>query len=162
VIVGGLALFAIPATQLQLSLPTAGDQEEGTPARATYDLIDEHFGPGFNGPLIMTSQIVTSDDPLDDVERIEDRIEDVDGVDQVVMATRNRDAATARFQVTPTSASDDPATLDTVDRLRDLSDEIEDDFEFDTAVTGATAIQIDVSDQLGKALLPFGIFVVGL
>ena len=162
VIVGGLALFAIPATQLQLSLPTAGDQEEGTPARATYDLIDEHFGPGFNGPLIMTSQIVTSDDPLDDVERIEDRIEDVDGVDQVVMATPNRDATTALFQIIPTTASDDPATLDTVDRLRDLSDEIEDDFDFDTAVTGATAIQIDVSDQLGKALLPFGIFVVGL
>ena len=143
-------------------LPTAGDQEEGTPARATYDLIDEHFGPGFNGPLIMTSQIVTSDDPLDDVERIEDRIEDVDGVDQVIMATPNRDATTALFQIIPTTASDDPATLDTVDRLRDLSDEIEDDFDFDTAVTGATAIQIDVSDQLGKALLPFGIFVVGL
>src|SRR5690606_3494380 len=75
VIVGGLALFAIPAAQLQLSLPTAGDQEQGTPARATYDLIDEHFGPGYNGPLVMTSQIVTSDDPLGDVEEIEERIE---------------------------------------------------------------------------------------
>src|SRR5699024_12746641 len=103
VIVGGLALFAIPATQLQLSLPTAGDQEEGTPARATYDLIDEHFGPGFNGPLIMTSQIVTSDDPLDDVETIEDRIEHVDGVDQAVMATPNPDATTALFPLMPTS-----------------------------------------------------------
>ncbi|WP_209323983.1 MMPL family transporter [Brevibacterium renqingii] len=162
VIVVGLALFAIPATQLQLSLPTAGDQEQGTPARTTYDLIDEHFGPGYNGPLVMTSQIVTSDDPLGDVEKIEDRIEDVEGVEQVIMATPNRDATTALFQIIPTTASDDPATLDTVDRLRTLSDEIEDDFDFDTAVTGATAIQIDVSDQLGKALLPFGIFVVGL
>ncbi|HHX48364.1 MAG TPA: MMPL family transporter [Brevibacterium sp.] len=162
VIVGGLALFAIPATQLQLSLPTAGDQEQGTPARATYDLIDEHFGPGYNGPLVMTSQIVTSDDPLGDVEEIEKRIEKVDGVEQVIMATPNRDATVGLFQIIPTTASDDPATLDTVDRLRDLSKEIEDDFDFDTAVTGATAIQIDVSDQLGKALLPFGIFVVGL
>ncbi|WP_210603371.1 MMPL family transporter [Brevibacterium oceani] len=162
VIVGGLALFAIPATQLQLSLPTAGDQEQGTPARTTYDLIDKHFGPGFNGPLVMTSQIVTSDDPLDDVDKIEKRIEDVKGVEQVIMATPNRDATTALFQIIPTTASDDPATLDTVDRLRDLSRDIEDDYDFDTAVTGATAIQIDVSDQLGKALLPFGIFVVGL
>ncbi|UVI35652.1 MMPL family transporter [Brevibacterium spongiae] len=162
VIVGGLALFAIPATQLQLSLPTAGDQEQGSPARATYDLIDEHFGPGYNGPLVMTSQIVTSDDPLGDVEDIEKRIEKVDGVEQVIMATPNRDATTALFQIIPTTASDDPATLDTVDRLRELSTEIEDDYDFDTAVTGATAIQIDVSDQLGKALLPFGIFVVGL
>jgi RND superfamily putative drug exporter len=162
VIVVGLALFAIPASKLQLALPSAGDQEEGTPARATYDLIDEHFGPGFNGPLVMTSQIVTSDDPLDDVDKIEKRIEDVKGVDQVIMATPNRDATTALFQIIPTTASDDPATLDTVDRLRDLSKDIEDDYDFDTSVTGATAIQIDVSDQLGKALLPFGIFVVGL
>lgn len=162
VIVGGLALFAIPATQLQLSLPTAGQQEDGSPAKTTYDLIDEHFGPGFNGPLVMTSQIVTSDDPLDDVDQIKDRIEDVDGVDQVVLATPNEDATTALFQIIPTTASDDPATLDTVDRLRALSDEVEDDFGFETAVTGATAIQIDVSDQLGQALLPFGIFVVGL
>ncbi|MGC2939135.1 MULTISPECIES: MMPL family transporter [unclassified Brevibacterium] len=162
VIVGGLALFAIPATQLQLSLPTAGDQDQGTPARTTYDLIDQHFGPGYNGPLVMTSQIVTSDDPLGDVEDIEERIEKVDGVEEVIMATPNRDATVGLFQIIPTTASDDPATLDTVDRLRVLSDEIEDDYDFDTAVTGATAIQIDVSDQLGKALLPFGIFVVGL
>lgn len=161
IIVGGLALFAIPASNLQLSLPTAGSQEEGTPARTTYDLIDEHFGPGFNGPLVMTSEIVTSDDPLDDVEKIENEIEDVEGVDQVILATPNRDATTALFQIIPTTSSEDPATLDTVDRLRDLSADIEDEDGFDTAVTGATAIQIDVSDQLGKALVPFGIFVVG-
>ncbi|WP_193095991.1 MMPL family transporter [Brevibacterium sp. FME17] len=162
IIVGGLALFAIPASNLQLSLPTAGSQEEGAPARTTYDLIDKHFGPGFNGPLVMTSEIVTSDDPLDDVEKIENEIEDVDGVDQVVLATPNRDATTALFQIIPTTSSEDPATLGTVDRLRDLSADIEDEDGFETAVTGATAIQIDVSDQLGKALVPFGIFVVGL
>ncbi|TSI19679.1 MMPL family transporter [Brevibacterium aurantiacum] len=162
IIVGGLALFAIPASNLQLSLPTAGSQEEGTPARTSYDLIDKHFGPGFNGPLVMTSEIVTSDDPLDDVETIEDEIEDVEGVDQVILATPNRDATTALFQIIPTTSSEDPATLDTVDRLRDLSADIEDEDGFETAVTGATAIQIDVSDQLGKALVPFGIFVVGL
>ena len=162
IIVGGLALFAIPATQLQLSLPTAGSQEEGTPARTTYDLVDKHFGPGFNGPLVMTSEIVTSDDPLGDVDEIKDEIEDVKGVDQVILATPNRDATTALFQIIPTTSSEDPATLDTVDRLRTLSAQIEDEDGFDTAVTGATAIQIDVSDQLGKALVPFGIFVVGL
>lgn len=162
IIVGGLALFAIPASNLQLSLPTAGSQEEGTPARTSYDLIDEHFGPGFNGPLVMTSEIVTSDDPLGDVEKIEKEIEDVEGVDQVILATPNRDATTALFQIIPTTSSEDPATLDTVDRLRDLSADIEDEDGFETAVTGATAIQIDVSDQLGKALVPFGIFVVGL
>ncbi len=162
VIVGGLSLFAIPAGQLQLSLPDAGSQEEGTPARTTFDLIDEHFGPGFNGPLIMTSEIVTSDDPLGDVERIEDRIAADPGVSQVVLATPNEDVTTALFQIIPTTSSADPTTLETVERLRAIGDEVEDEYGFHTSVTGATAIQIDVSDRLGEALLPFGIFVVGL
>ncbi|RBP62499.1 RND superfamily putative drug exporter [Brevibacterium sanguinis] len=161
-IVGGLSLFAAPAGQLQLSLPDAGSQEKGTPARTTFDLIDEHFGPGFNGPLIMTSEIVTSDDPLGDVERIEDRIAADPGVSEIVLATPNEDATSALFQIIPTTSSADPHTLETVERLRAIGAEVEDEYGFPTAVTGATAIQIDVSDRLGEALLPFGVFVVGL
>jgi hypothetical protein len=33
-------------------------------ARQAYDLTAEHFGPGANGPLILTGTIVTSTDPL--------------------------------------------------------------------------------------------------
>ncbi|WP_309132686.1 MMPL family transporter [Brevibacterium sp.] len=162
VIAGSLSLFAVPAGQLQLSLPDAGSQEKGTPARTTFDLIDEHFGPGFNGPLIMTSEIVTSDDPLGDVERIEKLIAADPGVSEVVLATPNEDATTALFQIIPTTSSADPATLATVERLRAIGDRVEDEYGFHTSVTGATAIQIDVSDRLGEALIPFGIFVVGL
>ena len=89
VIVGGLALFAIPAAPAPaVPCPPRVTRSRAPRHEATYDLIDEHFGPGYNGPLVMTSQIVTSDDPLGDVEEIEERIETVDGVEQVIMATR--------------------------------------------------------------------------
>ena len=37
-----------------------------------------------------------------------------------------------------------------------------DEYGVDLKVTGFTAVAIDISDRLGAALLPFGIFVVGL
>uniref|UniRef100_UPI001302E2FB MMPL family transporter n=1 Tax=Amycolatopsis kentuckyensis TaxID=218823 RepID=UPI001302E2FB len=49
-----------------------------------------------------------------------------------------------------------------VARLRGLEPHFRDTYGTQTAVTGITAVGIDVSTQLGSALLPFGILVVGL
>ena len=64
VVVGGLAVCALPAADLRLALPDNGTEEEGTPARDTYEVESEHFGPGYNGPLIVTADIITSTDPV--------------------------------------------------------------------------------------------------
>lgn len=162
IIIVGLGLFAIPAQRLELALPNNGGAEAGTPAKESYDLIEENFGPGFNGPLVMTAGIISSTDPLGDMESLAEDIEAVDGVHSVVMATPNRTADTGIVQIIPEFAPDDHRTNQVVEDLRGLAPQIEDDYGFDTAVTGYTAVAIDVSDQLGKALLPFGIFVVGL
>lgn len=162
VVVGALSAFAIPASKLQLALPDNGGEPVGTPARTTFDLISEEFGPGFNGPLVMTADIVTSDDPLGDIEKITDDIEAIDGVKQVVLAVPNENADTAMFQIVPETGPSDPATERVVEELRDLEPKIMDEYGYATAVTGATAVAIDVSSQLGRALIPFGVFVVGL
>ncbi|HLR45279.1 MAG TPA: MMPL family transporter [Brevibacterium sp.] len=161
VIVVGLGLFAIPATQLQLALPTGGGAAEGTPQKVSYDLIAEEFGEGFNGPLVVTADLISSDDPLADIEAMGEDIEAVEGVEQVVMATPNRNADTGIIQVIPTTAPDSPETEETVERIRALEPQFLDEYGFGIAVTGATALAIDISSQLGGALLPFGIFVVG-
>ena len=162
IIVVGLGLFAFPATKLQLALPNNGGEAAGTPARVTYDLVHDNFGPGYNGPLVMTAGIIGSDDPLGDVDKMKKKIEQVDGVEKVVLATPNENADTALIQIIPTTGPSDPATEKVVERLRDLEPYFQKEFGFSTAVTGNTAVGIDVSTQLGKALLPFGIFVVGL
>lgn len=162
IVVVGLGLFAIPASKLQLALPNNGGEPEGTPPRIAYDLTEEHFGPGANGPLIVTADIITSEDPLQDVDDIKADLEKVDGVKQIAMATPNENADTAMFQVIPEYGPDDPRTEEVVEKIRDMHDYFKDKYGFDTAVTGSTAVAIDVSSQLGKALLPFGIFVVGL
>ncbi|GAA1999427.1 MMPL family transporter [Brevibacterium samyangense] len=162
IIVVGLGLFAFPASRLELALPNNGSAEEGSPARETYDLTAEYFGPGFNGPLVMTVDILNSSDPLGDMDKVKEDVLDVDGVKTVLLATPNENADTGIVQIVPEFAPDDPRTTEVVHELRDLEQHFSDDYGFSTAVTGNTAMAIDVSSQLGKALLPFGIFVVGL
>nr|WP_232483183.1 MMPL family transporter [Brevibacterium yomogidense] len=161
VIIVGLGLFLIPASKLELALPNGGGAEEGTAQKVSYDLIEDEFGAGFNGPLVITADIISSDDPLGDIEAMGDDIEEVEGVEKVIMATPNRNADTGIVQVIPTTAPDSPETEATVERIRALESQFLDDYGFQIAVTGSTAIAIDISSQLGGALLPFGVFVVG-
>lgn len=161
-VVLGLGVLAIPASSLALALPNAGVQPESSQARVSYDLAAEHFGPGFNGPLILTGTIVTSNDPLGLMADLADEIENVPGVKEVALATPNETADTGIVQVIPTTAPDDPQTAELVRELRALAPEWADEYGVDLTVTGFTAVAIDISDRLGAALVPFGIFVVGL
>lgn len=157
-----LGVMAIPAASLTLALPNAGVQPESSQARQAYDLTAERFGPGANGPLIMTGTIVTSTDPLGLMEDLAAEIEQVPGVEEVALATPNETADTGLIQIVPETAPDDPATADLVRELRALAPELQDEYGVDLLVTGFTAVGIDISDRLGAALLPFGLFVVGL
>ncbi|MET8757772.1 MMPL family transporter [Lentzea sp. NPDC004782] len=162
VVVAGLAICAIPATSLRLALPDNGTEEHGSPARDTYEVVSEHFGPGYNGPLIVTADIITSTDPVGLVNRIADEIRHVPGVASVPLATPNPKGDTGIIQVVPATAPDSAQTGELVTRLRGLEPHFRDAYGTQTAVTGITAVGIDVSTQLGNALLPFGILVVGL
>lgn len=161
-VVLGLGIIAVPALSLNLALPNAGVLPKGSEARVSYDLTAEEFGPGFNGPLILTGTIVTSTDPLTLMEDLGDEVEKIPGVREVALATPNETADTGIVQIIPETAPDDPATSDLVRELRAHHDEWLDEFGIDLKVTGFTAVAIDISDQLGSALLPFGIFVIGL
>ena len=161
-VVAVLGTMAIPAASLTLALPNAGTQPTSSEARQTYDLTAEYFGPGENGPLILTGTIVTSTDPLGLMEDLADEIADVPGVKEIALATPNETADTGLIQVIPETAPDDPATADLVRELRSHHDEWLEEYGVDLKVTGFTAVGIDISDRLGAALIPFGIFVVGL
>jgi len=161
-VVLGLGIVAVPAAQLQLALPNAGVLPQESEARQAYDLTGEYFGEGFNGPLILTGTIITSDDPLALMEDLGEEVEQIDGVKEVALATPNETADTGIVQIVPETGPSDPATSDLVRELRAHHDEWLDEYGIDLLVTGFTAVAIDISDQLSNALLPFGVFVIGL
>ncbi len=162
VLVAGLGALALPARGLQLALPDNGSAKPGTHARVTYDLISRYFGPGYNAPLLVTANIVTSDHPAQVMDDLKSEIADLPGVADVPLATPNTNADTGIVQVLPKSGGDSEQTKHLVQRIRDLAPGFKAAHGTPIAVTGSTAIAIDVSAQLGHALLPFGILVVGL
>ena len=162
VVIAALGAMAYPAKDLKIALPDNGQADPGTPARVTYDLVSEHFGVGYNGPLIVSAVIVGSDDPLEVMDGIADDIRDLPGVASVPLATPNEDASFGIVQVIPTTGPDAQETKDLVLRIRGMKQQFADEYDVPVSVTGYTAVAIDVSNRLGGALLPFGVVVVGL
>jgi RND superfamily putative drug exporter len=161
-VVALLGALTLPAANLRLALPDNGSLPADTGARQTYDLLAEHFGPGWNGPLIVTGTIIGSTDPLGLMADLADEIEDLPGVAAVPLATPNETADTGIVQVVPQGGPDSQETKDLVAELRGLHDHFEETYGVDLSVTGVTAVGIDISDRLGRALVPFGLLVVGL
>lgn len=162
VVVVILGVMSIPIKDLQLALPNSGRNVPGAPDRVTFDLISERFGVGYNGPLVVTGSIVESDDPMGIIDGIVADVEKMPGVKLVAAAIPNANVDTAMIQIIPTTGPDDPATAKLVHDLREMAPDWEARLGIKTSVTGFTAAAIDVSARLGEALLPFGIFVVGL
>ena len=121
-VVVALGALAYPAKDLRIALPNNGTAAEGTPARVTYDLIDEQFGVGYNGPLIISATIVGSDDPLGVMDGIADELRALPGVASVPLSTPNENAEVGIVQVIPTGAPDSEETKDLVLRIRAMHD----------------------------------------
>ncbi|KQW06557.1 transporter [Leifsonia sp. Root4] len=157
-----LGIAAIPAAGLRLALPDAGSLDEDTPGRVTYDLVAEHFGPGFNGPLIVTGSVIQSTDPVTLMDDLGAEIAAVSGVASVPLATPNETGDTGIVQVIPEGAPDSEQTEELVATLRSMQPHFEEEYGVRLSVTGYTAAGIDISERLAGALLPFGLLVVGL
>jgi len=162
VIVAALGAATVPAFDLQYALPDAGMLPKGSEARQTYDLTTEHFGVGFNNPLIVTGTIVTSNDPVGLMRRIGADLGRMPGVDRILLATPNRSADTGIVHLVPDSGADSERTTALVNAIRARHAELKRRYGVDLSVTGHAAVAIDVSSRLSGALLPFGAVVVGL
>ena len=157
-----LGVSTIPVHDLQLALPDNGSAKEGTTQRVAHELVEKEFGPGYNGPLMVTADVISSRDPLGVVDDLERDLKRIDGVRAIGLATPNEKADTAVVQVIPDTGPADQRTADLVHKIRDEAPGWEKEHGVDIAVTGLTAAGIDVSERLKDALLPFGLVVVGL
>ncbi|MEU4967966.1 MMPL family transporter [Streptomyces smyrnaeus] len=158
----GLGAAAIPTSSLELGLPDDGSQPTSTTQRRAYDLLSEGFGPGFNGPLTVAVDTEASDDPKGAVTAVSGRIKGLEDVVAVTPAKYNRSGDTAIITVIPDSEPSSAATESLVHGIRDAGAEVQADTGAEVLVTGATAMNIDVSQKLNDALVPYLILVVGL
>ncbi|MEO6473095.1 MAG: MMPL family transporter [Aeromicrobium sp.] len=162
IVVVGLIVVAAPARDLKLALPDNGTSPVGSTQRTSFDLVEKNFGPGFNGPLLITVDVISTKDPVGVIDDIAADIQKVDGITAIGLATPNKTGDTGVVQVIPTTAPSSERTKDLVNAIRDRAPGWEKEYGVDVAVTGLTAGGIDISQRLSDALLPFGLVVVGL
>ncbi|WAZ22294.1 MMPL family transporter [Streptomyces cinnabarinus] len=158
----GLGAAAVPVTSLELGLPDDGSQPTSTTQRRAYDLLSEGFGPGFNGPLMVVGDAKGSADPEAAATEVADEIKDLNGVVTVTPATFNKSGDTFTITVIPDSKPSSTETEDLVHAIRDTGAGIEADTDTEVLVSGTTAMNIDFSQKMNDALIPYLALVVGL
>ncbi|MFI7501234.1 MMPL family transporter [Streptomyces sp. NPDC049687] len=158
----GLGAIALPATQMELGLPDDGSQPTSTTQRRAYDLLSEGFGPGFNGPLMLVVDAKDSADPQSAATAVTDEVKDLEGVVSVTPATFNKAGDTAMITVIPDSKPSSKQTEDLVHTIRGVGAGVTADTDAKVLVTGTTAMNIDFSQKLTDALVPYLALVVGL
>ncbi|MGI6872607.1 MMPL family transporter [Amycolatopsis sp. 3B14] len=158
----GLLVVAIPALSMQLGLPTDATAAPDSTQRKAHDLISKGFGEGTNGPLIVVIDSADAPDPRLAATEATDSISRLPDVAAVTQAQFNADGDTALVTVIPKSGPSSEATEQLVASIRDQSDRLSGATGAKLSVTGQTALQIDVSEKLAGAMLPYLGLIVGL
>ncbi|MEU5167509.1 MMPL family transporter [Streptomyces mutomycini] len=158
----GLGAVAVPAASLEMGLPDDGSQPRSTTQRQAYDLLSEGFGPGFNGPLLVVVDTRGSEDGRAAVDRVSQEIEGIGHVAAVTPAAFNKAGDAATITVIPEDRPSSVRTEDLVHEIRDAGRDVKGDTGAEVLVTGATAMNIDFSEKMNAALLPYLALVVGL
>ncbi|MFE1944088.1 MMPL family transporter [Streptomyces massasporeus] len=158
----GLGALALPAADLQLGMPGDEAKPTSTSERRAYDALAEGFGPGFNGPLTIVVDAKGTADPKAAAARVAKEIGGTEGVVSVSPARFNGAGDTAVFSAVPATAPTDEKTKDLVTAIRDERPGVESGTGASYEVTGTTALNIDISEKVQDALIPYLVVVVGL
>ncbi|MFE7564372.1 MMPL family transporter [Kitasatospora sp. NPDC057500] len=158
----GLGVLALPALDLRLGLPGDEAKPTSTTQRRAYDHLSEGFGPGFNGPLTVLVDAKGAADPKAAAQKVGDTVKALPGVVAVTPAVFNQAGDAAMVTAMPATGPSEAATTDLVHAIRDKASGLKAETGATVLVSGATAMNIDVSQKLNDALVPYLAVVVGL
>ncbi|WP_442785197.1 MMPL family transporter [Amycolatopsis sp. H20-H5] len=160
--IAGLAIIALPATGMQLGLPNDSTAAPESTQHKAYELVSQGFGEGANGPLMVVVDTGTSGNRQQALADAAARIAKLPDVAAVTPPKVNPSGDTALLTVIPKSGPSSKQTEDLVSAIRAQSGQLRSTTGASLAVTGQTAANIDVSEKLSDAMLPYLALIVGL
>ncbi|WKD56672.1 Membrane protein YdfJ [Corynebacterium capitovis DSM 44611] len=188
VVVLGLGAASIPVLGLEMALPSDSTADKDTTQRKAADLISEGFGPGVNGQfmLVVDAHGVNADAEILQpyMSAIPDEsvgeggtsakaalasflytvgeAQSVTGITHAQLIGVNDDLTAARIVATPETGPEDEYTLEVAHSLREIGAQVEGATGSEIGLTGLTAVQMDITEELGEAMPLYLSIVVGL
>ncbi|GAA1409317.1 hypothetical protein AUR04nite_22430 [Glutamicibacter uratoxydans] len=165
VVIALLGAIALPAAQMRTALPDGSAEPADSQAFQAFEQTSDKFGAGYNGPLLVLADLpagLSQRDADSMALDVADTLRDYDGVVAAIPVTMTDDRTLSAIQVIPTDGPSSAATEALVHELRDDRAKIHDATGAEIAVTGQVAAQIDVSEKVTEALVPYLSIVVGL
>lgn len=159
-----LGTLALPVLDLRLGYSDERNFPTNTTTRAAYDMIAEGFGPGFNGPMLIATEV----DSAEDLRLLGDLAETLRSTDGVAAVTgpvpNDVDQPTAALlQIVPSSAPQDAETGELLEHLRtEALPMTEAGQRLDLYLTGTLAAGVDISAYLAERMVWFFGVVLGL
>lgn len=185
-----LGALTIPVLGMEMSLPSDSNSNRDTTQRISADLMAEGFGEGVNSPFLLVVDAHDVNPQSEglapyinlipneglpgkgDVDKRKaslasfmyamERAGSVNGIVHAQLVGVNDEATAAQILATPVAGPDDPLTLDTSHAMREMSQEVEDATGVDVGLTGFTAVQMDITEELADAMPLYLAIVVGL
>lgn len=158
-----LLSVTIPFFHMELGLPDNETKSEKTTERRAYDLLSEAYGPGYHASLIVIAKVSEKTENAEQaLTDVTNKISELENVKAISPAIPSPSGKIFMINVTPETGPNDVKTKDLVHSIRNHSSEMEKEYSTELFVTGATAVNIDISDKLNEALPIFSILIVGL
>jgi putative drug exporter of the RND superfamily len=149
-----LLALALPVLDLRIWPADVSAQPEESTTRQAYDLIEEAFGPGANGPFLVAVDL--AEVPAAELGELRTRLADVPGVSGVAEPVVAPGGGAAVLVLEPSTAPADERTTALLTHLR--ADVVPDG----VAITGQTPVFADINDLLDERLWVVIGFVVGV
>ena len=149
-----LVVLAAPVASVRLGWSDEGNLPEDVAARQAYDLLAGSFGPGFNGPLVITA-VPGPDDLAGAVGALQEALAGTPGVAAVTPAAPDDPEAPGAYVMTviPATAPQDEATDTLVTGLRDdVIPAAVAGTGLEVDVTGSAAANIDITDYMAERM----------
>ena len=143
-----LLVLATPFLGLRLGFPDAGNDRAATMTRQAYDLVEQGFGAGANGPLLLAASVKDAGDRAD-VTALARELRSEPGVAAVARPVFSPSGDAAVLTVVPATSPQSPQTADLI---RDLRADVLPGAGVPVAVGGTTASFVDQSDVTADRL----------
>ena len=157
-----LLVIALPAMSMRLGLPDGSSEAVGSTAAQAFEIVDDEFGAGANGPLLVSASVpggVSDDDLVATQVDIARTLAAQDDVVAVAPIATSDDGTLLAFQVLPAEGPNSVSTAELVQDLRALPPV---DGNITLGVAGQAATNIDISEGLSAVLPIYLAVVVGL